>query len=279
MNSVLNQTVSCYKSAGTGEPPKPVNLLTWLHSQKYREAVEAIRREEDEERRKKMKKALPLISTAGIFSGKEIKDLQQYTGLLCIDLDHVEHLQGKKQFLCALPYVAYCGISCSGTGLFAIVRVSDQPGAYTLHHRALELDIPGIDPSGRAVNRQRYYSYDPEPYFNHTPETYYKLYEEEKYTAPDTSYNAPSTYARLLDQIQQAKAKNIDLTQSDYLIRLKIGFALVSEFGEEGRTLFHEICSVSPKYNAKECNKKYTDLLRTNPQIKIGYLFKILQNI
>lgn len=54
---------------------------------------------------------------------------------------------------------------------------------------------------------------------------------------------------------------NITETYSDYL---NTGFALANGMGEEGRTLFHDLSSMSSKYNAAECDKQYNHCLRSH---------------
>lgn len=45
---------------------------------------------------------------------------------------------------------------------------------------------------------------------------------------------------------------------------VRIGFALVTEFGEEGRGYFHELSKLSPKYDLVDCDRKFDNCLRSN---------------
>lgn len=56
----------------------------------------------------------------------------------------------------------------------------------------------------------------------------------------------------------------------------KIAFAL-STLGEEGRSLFHAISSVSQKYNQRESDRKFTDALQNNRQTDISTLIWLAQ--
>lgn len=69
---------------------------------------------------------------------------------------------------------------------------------------------------------------------------------------------------------------NITETYSDYL---NTGFALANGMGEEGRTLFHDLSSMSSKYNAAECDKQYNHCLRSHGSgITIKTLFHMAKN-
>lgn len=57
------------------------------------------------------------------------------------------------------------------------------------------------------------------------------------------------------------EAHKIDLT-NDYKDWYKIGCAIASAMGEQGRPYFHRISAISPKYERKECERKYTQILK-----------------
>ena len=48
----------------------------------------------------------------------------------------------------------------------------------------------------------------------------------------------------------------------DYRDYLKLGFALANGLGGEGRSLYHMLCSMSPKYRAADCEQKWQECLR-----------------
>ena len=57
---------------------------------------------------------------------------------------------------------------------------------------------------------------------------------------------------------------------------LHVGFALANTFGENGRTFFHEISALSPKYDRKEADSKYSSCLRQgNGAVTIDTLFHL----
>ena len=67
--------------------------------------------------------------------------------------------------------------------------------------------------------------------------------------------------------------KHIDIT-NDYGHWFKIGCALASEFGEEGRYWFHWISRVSSKYYEADCDIQYSKCLKyENNQTTIATFF------
>ena len=51
------------------------------------------------------------------------------------------------------------------------------------------------------------------------------------------------------------------LEDGDYL---KLGFALANGLGNEGRELYHELCSMSPKYREGDCERKWQQCMSQN---------------
>lgn len=85
-------------------------------------------------------------------------------------------------------------------------------------------------------------------------------------TAPD------DTFPQLLAAIE---ASGIDIT-SDYTDWFRIGTAIASTYGEQGREYFHIISKFHNSYTIMECDKKYDQCLRdANPSITIGTIFHL----
>ena len=106
------------------------------------------------------------------------------------------------------------------------------------------------------------------------------LYESEK-AAPKPAAQLPATYCRLDDRehveavLREVEAGHIDITAS-YDNWYRLGFALASAFGEEGRALFHCFSRFYAHYDPKECDAKYDDCLRSNRDgISLATLFKL----
>ncbi|MCG8328654.1 MAG: tyrosine-type recombinase/integrase [Chitinophagales bacterium] len=121
LKSVLDVEVSCFKSYRSNEP-KPVNLLTWLTSDKYADQIKALRSIADKGKRDKIKSSLPAITISGSFYPiRKEEHLVKHSGLLCIDIDpkgneHIMNFPMLKEELFKIQNVAYAGLSASGKG-------------------------------------------------------------------------------------------------------------------------------------------------------------------
>ncbi|PKP29870.1 MAG: hypothetical protein CVT99_15465 [Bacteroidetes bacterium HGW-Bacteroidetes-16] len=186
-DSPLNIEVSCFANTKSTEP-KPVNLLTWLTSDKYKTQVEVIRQAATKDERTLLKQRLPGITPSGTFLRRKSDLLLKHSGLLCIDIDqqdnkHIGNYSDLKKQLCKIQNFAYVGLSVSGTGYFCLVPIA-QPDQHKLHFKAMANDLERfgikVDMSGSDLARLRFYSYDNEAYFNHKATVYTKLYTEQK---------------------------------------------------------------------------------------------------
>ncbi len=95
---------------------------------------------------------------------------------------------------------------------------------------------------------------------------------------PDEWNAAVASSARHTDVealVSAIEASGIDITAA-YSDWLAIGFALVSELGEEGRSLFHRLSRFYPGYDVAEADRQYTVCLRDGSrEISIATLFHI----
>ena len=78
--------------------------------------------------------------------------------------------------------------------------------------------------------------------------------------------------------VDAVEASGIDITPT-YSEWLAIGFALVSELGEEGRQLFHRLSQFNPDYDYKEADRQYNRCLKDGSrEITIATLFHIAKS-
>lgn len=119
------------------------------------------------------KKALPAVTWSGTFSKRQIDQLKQYSGLLCIDIDKIstEKLLQIKERLKLDQYTFLVFTSPSGNGLKVIFKVVGGAGSHTENFKAIEnyffheYNI-AIDQSGKDVSRLCFLSFDPDLYTN-----------------------------------------------------------------------------------------------------------------
>lgn len=275
--SILNKTVTAYKNVYTKEG-KPVNLLTWLTSKKYAQQVDEVRACADKAQRTKLKRELPAVITSGtIAAGGRVDN---YTGLVCIDIDNMDP-EKAKAVLSNFPCVAYAGVSVSGRGAFALVRVTDVQDNHGLHFKALRKDFESICiviDNLPDIARLRYFSYDDNAYFNHRAEMYTTLARVDlRAETLIYSKGGIGTEAAINTQISIIERNGIDLTENESQWFI-IGCALAHELGENGRGYFHRLSRLYPKYNYEEVQKKYNHILKNGGyKYSISSLFHILK--
>jgi len=265
MQTILNTKVSGFANYNSTSP-KPVNLLTWLTSDKYSAKVEEIRQEPDKDRRNEMKAELPAITPSGLFTQRNSRCLTQHSGFIQFDIDLKEN-QGIANYselktqVSKIREVAYCGLSVSGTGIWGLVPIAD-PAKHRQHYAAMEkafskLGIT-IDAKCKDVTRLRGYSYDANAYFNHNAKTFTAILEPPK--PKPVKYKATGTDDRA--KVEQAINRlTIDVT-GDYQSWFKIGCSLANAFGEDGRGYYHAVSQYHPQYSPTETDRQYNACLK-----------------
>lgn len=157
--------------------PKTIRLIDWLTTDKYKERIEALRQCTTVERKQEIKSELPCIVPSGICGAD--KKLAVHNGLLSLDVDGKDNPKFSpheiKEFIKQIRNVAYCGYSCSGLGVWALIPIQDTL-QHEAHFHALKELIKThgikIDESCSNPNRLRFASYDPEPYINEDASTF-----------------------------------------------------------------------------------------------------------
>lgn len=76
-------------------------------------------------------------------------------------------------------------------------------------------------------------------------------------------HSSGDTTSRVESLIDSLRASHTDIT-SNYGDWLKVGFALAGEFGESGRSYFHDISSLYSGYNQQESDNKYNECLKSD---------------
>ena len=166
--------VSYFPSYTEPEPAGVVSLADFLLQPLYREKVEQIRRCPDKRRRRELKRQLPAVTPAGVFSRRCNDGLIRPSGLVGLDVDgadnpHIGNWEAVKWTISDLPGLWYAGLSASGNGLFLAFCVK-CPEQYGRSFDALSQELSGrgirVDAACRDIARLRGASYDPAPFFN-----------------------------------------------------------------------------------------------------------------
>lgn len=273
--------------------PETINLIDWLKEDSLKDELFKIRQIEEKKERDEIKKYLPAVTVSGIFTSGEKDSLVNHSGLIAIDIDpkdnpHITDYEKAKLELAKIPYVAYCGASASGRGLYAIIPIL-YPDHHEEHFDALALNFKeiniNVDMSCRNINRLRFYSWDDNPYYNFTAIAYPHLIERRERTVADkfvphftrTQYQNDSgkTAIQVENCIDTIIDRQFDITSS-YQDWVKIGFAFASEFAENGRDYFHSVSKFHPGYSPAETDAQYTNCLKhNNYSITMGSFFHL----
>lgn len=243
--------------------------------QQHKDFIDRLRQTSGDER-KAMKLKLPCATISGVFSKRNKQGLIRHSGLIALDIDDVPDCAELIDNLANMDIIAYAGRSVGGNGVYAVVPIA-YPEKHVQQWESLNrhFDSLGItiDPATKDVTRTRFCSYDPEARVRFDAVPYKGVYTPPQ-PMPVTAtqyYGDDDTEARVSECCQQIAAYHTDLT-NDYADWLRLGFAL-SELGEAGRDYFHTVSSQNQKYDREQCDRKFSECLRTASRCGIGYFF------
>jgi hypothetical protein len=269
-----------------------IDLCTTAKDSRLVQQISKIRSTHDKQERDKLKSVLPSITPSAVINTRSNKAaietrLSRYSGWMQFDIDFSQNpgidARYYREQIRKIVYVAFCGLSASGKGVWGLVKIS-QPDKLHLHFQQLQIDFASrevfIDPaSGRSPFNLRSYSYDPDAYVAKTFRVYDRIFIPKQEQPPNveetarSSYSKVSTLQQVTRMVHEIMEKGIDIAP-DYERYRNIGFAFVDEFGEPGRQLFHAVCSASPKYRHRDADRDYSTWVKVNQhRIHIGTFF------
>ncbi len=234
-------------------------LTSVLFSERVRAKIEALRSlPYGSEAFQVAKRSLPCYTPSGVFSVRNSEGLVEHSGMLCVEWDKVEDCSELKDLLGGLPFIYYAGLSCSGRGVFAIVKIAD-PSKHRAYFRALSDYFGGIgyevDRSGSDVCRLRVASWDGSPIFNPNSEVWSEL---PRVAAPTYAPRmATATDEKLLMAgVEYITRHGVDITagRNNWLA---IGSCVKSIMGDMGEDVFVALSRFHPKYREYDARKTY----------------------
>jgi hypothetical protein len=165
---MLNHNVTFFKGLRSTKPFKTMSLMEVLNQIKdgeWRERVEPCSIDINK------KNVLPCFTPTGKFNHRSIKGLEEYNGLICLDIDHVEDPAALKQKVAAIDWVTSAFITPSGKGLKVLVQTQGTTDNYKQTEELVAhafFEATGINRDSRAkdIARIQFVSYDPEIYIN-----------------------------------------------------------------------------------------------------------------
>lgn len=234
-------------------------ITSILFSERVRAKVEALRSlSYGSAEFSQAKRQMPCYTPSGVFEVRNSEGLIKHSGMLCIEWDKVEDVDALKDLLGGLPFIFYAGLSCSGRGVFALVKIAD-PIKHREYFKALSEYFGGIgyrvDESGKDVCRLRVASFDDTPIFNSDSEVWSEL---PRVVSPTyTPRLATATDERLLlAGVDYITRHGIDITQGRNNW-LAIGSCVKSIMGAGGEDVFVCLSRHHPKYREYDTRKTY----------------------
>lgn len=150
-------------------------VVSRLKDSKSKDIVLAIRKATSKEEKNKLKKQLPCILFAGVFSRRAIDGLKEHSGYLVLDMDDLDDVEKTKNEIKEIPYVVLAFVSPSGKGLKFVIKIPEctakEHSEYFREFKR-QYDYLNLDESGKDVSRVCFESYDPNLYFNPNAEIF-----------------------------------------------------------------------------------------------------------
>lgn len=268
-STFLDAEVSLFKDVFSPKPIKTITYRDWLikENEVLKDKVNRIRAEQNSE----LKQTLPCISGSGIISdGRADKNLKHHNGYIVLDIDEKENLHLKKEYFSQLKKkvfrkfseICYAGHSVGGIGYYLIIGI-ENPNRHKEYFEYLacwfkDAEDINIDKTCKNLSRLRYYSIDDNPHINENA-TILKESILNKNKVPTISRTGTAPDINIVELVEKIEASGISIAPShdEYL---KLAIVFYNEQGEDGRGLYHRVCSLEPKYNSRDCDKQFTEV-------------------
>jgi hypothetical protein len=243
------------------------SFLEGVQSGKWQDIVFDVRNAPTKEIKDLKKKSAPLVTISGSFSARKDDALRQHSNFIAIDIDNLEDAQATKERIGADPYLYACFLSIGGNGLCLIIKMDGTRhldafngiAAYLYNEYQLI-----VDQSGKNVSRARFVSYDPFMLLNTKSATFKKYLPKKKEQKHPKVMVIKTDFDSMIKQMDE---KGINLCE-DYSDWVRICYALIQEFQEQGREYFHALSSHSSKYNSLDCDSQFDACLKNHSETK-----------
>jgi hypothetical protein len=232
----------------------------------YQERIDQVRANPGDS---KIKLKLPAATWSGSFSERKDKNLESYSGIVCLDVDERDYqkVMMAKIHLMDDPFV-FAFFESPRKGLKILIKV-DSSAEHHRDHAFPELkgyieDNYGIevDASGKNLSRLCFVSADPEMYLNENAEVYsvdvsYKPDEYFKYASPAErdGYRVSDSLEYIFSKVKEWTDKHGHFVKGNrnnyiFILASKLNRAGVSQYDAE-RLVLHRL---NPNLPYKEIN-------------------------
>ena len=243
------------------------SFLEGVRSGRWEDIALEVRNAPTKDIKDAIKKRAPLVTPSGSFAERKVDGLRKHSGFIAIDIDNLEDPVATKKRIGADPYIYAAFISISGQGLCLIVKIDGTRhldafngiAAYLYNEYQLI-----VDQSGKDISRARFVSYDPFIIQNSKSATFKKYLPKKKEPKHPKVLVIKTDFDSMIKQMDD---KGLNLCE-DYSDWVRICYALVSEFQEQGREYFHTLSSTSSKYNSIDCDGQFDACLKNHNESK-----------
>ena len=232
---------------------------------------------------------------SGVFNSRSNTGLKKYSGLLCVDFDHLQNIDVLRNQLLKDEYfdTQLLFVSPSGDGLKWVIPIpsnQETHGNYfdAIANYILQIYYVEIDKSGRDISRACFLPHDPHAFIKKD-----EVIMSKKTFNPNDWTNSSKTAKQAGVEIDKysnipngnlANWQNDNLTEMDietitaqieatavdiapnYPDWVKLGFALVDALGERGRSYYHRISCFYPSYSQSKTDEQFDKCLKSKGQ-------------
>lgn len=258
--------ITLFKNISSTENPEYTDLITFIEAIRdgeWEDISVKCRSIKDKEEQKRFKASLPTASMSGKFKRRSDAELIEHNNFLIVEFDDLENINQARRLLSNDKYVAAFWMSVGGYGARAMFKIDGEKhrqsfygvAKYLLDNYGLQVDTNGVN-----VSKPYIVSFDPNLYLSPDIDNVpvFKKYLKEQIVKKIDYVDSPEDFRSVITQI---KLKNINICE-EYINYLKVGFALSEEFGENGRSYYHDLSSISQKYKPKEVDRQYDYCLK-----------------
>ncbi len=267
-----------------------VELISIMESDQYAVVTQNIRNESDKDARNILKRSLPYVTFNGIFKRRKDIEIIEYSQLLVLDFDELtlDTTLEKFEQICQDNFVHFAFISPSGLGIKVVVKINTfNIKSHWINGANYFLKTHDLiaDESGKDISRASYICKE-KPYFN--PDSY--VFQEPEIIVDFKKSNDLTQRHRRNTSNQKSRTNgNSELKRAQTVVEricdnkldifptyddwLNLGFSLAI-FGEEGRSLYHDVSYLSEKYEVSKTDAQFDNCKKATRFTNAGFMFK-----
>lgn len=234
---------------------------------------------------------LDYVTFSGVFTARRTSAMKSYSNLICLDIDHIgtesEVRELQRQLIGdtrLMPLLMFR--SPSGDGLKVVIASASKSAHITTYNSAVQhiQRTYGVQPDNTPdIARACFLCHDPHAYWRESTDDRVEITDDrvEKLapcSLPPAPHSSLNDYERIDTIVSRLEHHQQDVT-TPYRKWFRIGLALASTFGEQGRPLYHRISRFYHSYTPHETEEQYTRCMRyTNHTSSMGTLIYLLNS-